>query len=358
MKILIDINHPAHVHYFKNVINNLVKNGYDYIITNRDSEIINKLLDDLNLKHKIRAKRPTKNSFTNSLIYLFKMIFFILKVSSKEKVDIYLGFASAPCSIVSFLRRKPCIVLDDTEHNRINQFIYKNFCKNIITPFYFSKSLTNDQITVNAFIEQLYLHKNHFKTKRIIPEQKTALLRFITYDAKHDSKIIGNNKLNEHQKLRLVNLLESKGYKVFISDESEEPNERFSNYQIKTGISEIHYLLENVDLFISEGATMACEAGLLGTEYFYINPLEVGNINQQVKDFSFAHKGDINDVFNFLETNIRGLNKEKSNEQHKQLIDPTYFLTWYILNYPTSRIKSRGKVIDHSFIEQNVNFKE
>lgn len=49
MKILIDINHPAHVHFFKNPIEILKKEGHEVVVTSRNKEFALQLLDDLKI---------------------------------------------------------------------------------------------------------------------------------------------------------------------------------------------------------------------------------------------------------------------------------------------------------------------
>jgi predicted glycosyltransferase len=61
MKILIDINHPAHVHYFRNFISEIQKRGHICIITNRDSPFIMAFLEDYGIRHIIRSSRPKKD---------------------------------------------------------------------------------------------------------------------------------------------------------------------------------------------------------------------------------------------------------------------------------------------------------
>jgi hypothetical protein len=39
MKILIDIGHPAHVHFFKNAIRELEGRGHEVKVTARDKEV-------------------------------------------------------------------------------------------------------------------------------------------------------------------------------------------------------------------------------------------------------------------------------------------------------------------------------
>ncbi len=45
MKIVVDINHPAHVHYFKHFIWEMTRRGHDILITASEKEIAYQLLD-------------------------------------------------------------------------------------------------------------------------------------------------------------------------------------------------------------------------------------------------------------------------------------------------------------------------
>ena len=50
MKTLIDIGHPAHVHFFRQPIRLLKQNGHNVIITSRDNEVALELLHVLALE--------------------------------------------------------------------------------------------------------------------------------------------------------------------------------------------------------------------------------------------------------------------------------------------------------------------
>ena len=60
MKIMIDMNHPAHVHYFRNLIKDMEKKGHQFCVVNRDDGMINQLLDYYGIRHIIRNKRQKK----------------------------------------------------------------------------------------------------------------------------------------------------------------------------------------------------------------------------------------------------------------------------------------------------------
>jgi len=45
MRVIIDISHPAHVHFFKNFVWAMEKRGHEIIITAGDKEVTLKLLE-------------------------------------------------------------------------------------------------------------------------------------------------------------------------------------------------------------------------------------------------------------------------------------------------------------------------
>ena len=51
MKILVDIIHPANVHYFKNFISEMEREGNSVKITARNKDVSFKLLDAYNFKY-------------------------------------------------------------------------------------------------------------------------------------------------------------------------------------------------------------------------------------------------------------------------------------------------------------------
>ncbi|MHA7131857.1 DUF354 domain-containing protein [Algoriphagus namhaensis] len=334
MNIFIDINHPAHVHYFKNFIFLMKDKGYRFVVSNRNSVIINKLLDEYNISHTTRGKRPLKNSFINSLWYLISMVRDVFKISSNENIDLFLGFASPACSIVGWLRRKPAVILDDTEHNGLNHSIYGKFCSVILTPFYFKKNLGPKQISFQAYVEQFYIHSKYFIPKKVLPEDEYALVRFISYDARHDSGVVG--AISDKNRVSLVKSLASR-VKVYITMETEEANHEFDEFALKIQPSDMHNVIANCSLFITEGATMGIEAGLMGVNYYYINPLEVGNVAFQSENYKNAHvyNGDslASEVDN-IEMVKRDVNLQRDIE--KNTINPTDFLIWFVSNFPES----------------------
>ena len=182
MKIQIDINHPAHVHYYRNFIKLMEAKGHKFCVTNRDSKMINQLLDYYGIEHTIRNMRPEKKGTVASLMNLLRMILWCIRKSLTFHPDIYMGFGSSANAITSWLFRKPSILIDDTEHNAMNHKLYMPFCSAVLTPFYFKKNLGNEkkQIRFHAYVEQLYLHSAYYSNNTSILEE-TFCLSFFCY---------------------------------------------------------------------------------------------------------------------------------------------------------------------------------
>lgn len=348
MKILIDMNHPAHVHYFRNFIKLMEAKGHQFCIINRDSKMINQLLDYYGIKHTIRNKRPEKKGTLASMLNLLKMTLWCIRKSFSFKPDMYIGFGSSACAITSWVFHKPSILLDDTEHNVMNHRVYKPFASTVLTPFYFNKDLqglgiNNRQIKFNAYVEQLYLNSAHYKKEfQVLDElnikpKEYVIVRYIAYDAHHD---LDAHPLSEEAKKRLVAEL-AKRYRVFISLENNLKDPFYDRYALHISPEKMHDLMASAKFLITEGATMASEAFVLGVPYLYLNPLRCGNIDYQCNHYS-ERCYQTTDAEKAVDIIYRMMDESVDSEAvrakvEKISINPTEYLCWFVENYPESR---------------------
>ena len=345
MKILIDINHPAHVHYFRNFIRIMEDKGHSFRVINRDSKMINHLLDSYGITHVVRNPRPKKKGTFSSLRNLMVMVRYCIRESRAFRPDLYMGFASSACAITSFLFRRPCVLLEDTEHNAMNHRLYKPFVDKVLTPFYFKKRLWNKpegssrQVTFDAFVEQLYLHSNYFTADASNPAAfglvsgKYVLVRYIAYDAHHDLSV---NAVGLEDKKRMVRELAQR-YRVVLSLESEEDRKDpdFAPYLLDFPPEKIHDIMAGAAFVLTEGATMASEAFVLGVPYVYINPLRVGYVDYQCDNFpDQAHQTTSVAVIEESIWQIEAAGGEGASARRSQIeenrVDPTSFLVDFV----------------------------
>jgi len=341
MKILLDIGHPAHVHYFKNFVKILQSEGSTFRIVARNKEVTHKLLNNYNIKFINRGKGSS--SSVGKTFYLFKADYILYKQIKDFDPDICLSFASPYLAQVSKLLGKPCITMDDTEHASIGHKAYKSFSKTILTPASFKKDFGNKHIRFNSIMEVAYMHPKYFKFDDsiyeilgIVNNEEFVLIRFVSWGASHDK---GQSGLNIETKTRLVKEI-SKKVKIFISSENNLPSE-FRQYNINISPHLMHSVLMAAKLYIGEGGTMASEAALLGTPSIYVNSLTMGYLDELEKNgllLSFRNpEGVLEKAKEILnDPNIKNKWQKRRQKMLTEKIDITAFLVWFVENYPES----------------------
>lgn len=370
MKILIDIGHPAHVHYFRNFIKIMEEKGHEFLIIAKNRNIVPYLLNYYKTEFVLRPDFPS--NIIGKLINIPKADLFVLKNAIKYQPDIFLGFSGTFISHVGFILKKPRIVFDDTEQAKLAHLSYKSFATNILTPNCFRKDFGKKQIRFNGYMELCYLHPNYFtpdssildllKVKR---NEKYVIMRFVSWNASHD---VGHSGLSIEIKRKAVKEL-SKYAKVFISSEGELPAD-LKKYQIKIPPERMHDALAFASLYIGESPTMTTESAVLGTPAICISSwaCNLGNF-QELKKFDLIQCYMPQDENLSLSSAIELLkdsnSKKEWNEKRdiliKSKIDVTAFIVWFIENYPKSiqelnnnkQIESKFKINRKVYYEKN-----
>ncbi len=341
MKILIDIGHPAHVHYFRNFIKIMEGKGHSFLIIARDKEVTFNLLDKYGIPYISRGKGKT--GLSGKISYIFTGDRIILKAALKFKPDLFLSFGSSYAAHVSFLLRKPHITFDDTEHAVLEHIMCFPFSSVILTPTAYFKNLGKKQIRFSGFIELCSLYPKYFDLDNSVLEEmnlkdgeKFAILRFISWQASHDFGIKG---IPFETKMILIEEL-SKHMKVFISSEGDLP-EQLLKYKLPVSPEKIHNVLKLATLYIGEGATMASECAVLGTPAIYVNELNAGTLKEQA-DYelliSLRNSEKLVDIVKDLlkKNNFKAQWQERLEKMYADKIDVTAFMVWFVENYPQS----------------------
>lgn len=277
MKILIDINHPADVHQFKNLIKKLLAKKHKVLITARNKDCTYQLLE----KEKINfMSRKGYYGLFGKTIGMFLIDLFLYRKSCIFKPDLLIG-SSGNCYIaqVSKLLRRPSLIFDDTEHSTIQNLLTFPFATKVITPRPYLLELGKKQIRYNGIKELAYLSPKYFKlNKRTINNYsingKLIVVRLVSWDASHD---LGKKGIIKE---KIIDLLNKYGT-VVISSELKI-TKKYQKYLIKDP-NDLHHLLHYADLFLGEGASTAAEAAVLGTPSIYVNELKLGYINELIK---------------------------------------------------------------------------
>ena len=341
MKIFVDIGHPAHVHYFKNLILNLKHKGHEFLITAREKDVSQKLLDNYNIPYISRGTGSDR--LVGKFFYLLKANFQLLKLAIDFKPDIFLSFASPYASQVSSIINRPHIALTDTEHAKLGILSFLPFTNTVLTPDVYKSDHGDKHLRFHGYMEQCYLQKQYFRPKNKILKElklkenhKFVIIRLVSWKASHD---IGQKGFSLDYVERLIELVENYA-KVFISVEDHLP-EKLEQYKLSIDPTEIHNMLYYAELFIGEGATMASECAVLGTPSIYVNSLSAGSLEDQAKEnlihmFS-SEEGVIEKTKEILEDEHYKVQQRYRRDQAlRKKVDLNKLIEWFILNYPNS----------------------
>jgi uncharacterized protein len=294
MKILFDINHPAHVHFFKNLIRILRQEGDEVHITARQKEMTGRLLDAYGLEYRMAGRRGGGAlGLGRELLEHESFVYRTMKENGVELVMSIAGtFNVHACRLLSI----PSLVFTDTECARFQNAITFPFARKIVTPACYKGDLGKKHVRYDGYHELAYLHPGYFTPDQSIlgalgveKGQKYSIIRFVSWKATHD---FGHKGLSAGMRMKAVEEFSRYG-RVFITSESKMPD-HLEKYRLDIPPQRIHDALYYASLLFGESATMASECSVLGTPAIYLDDSGRGYTDEQERLYG--------SVFNFRET--------------------------------------------------------
>src|SRR5665647_444964 len=166
MRIVVDINHPADVHFFKNFIWEMEKRGHVILITASKKEVSYRLLDNYGFHYEKLGSYGI--SLPEKMINIPLLDLKMYQAVKNFNPDIFLGFGSIRAAHVSKVLRKPCINFEDTDHAKWEHRLYVPFADVVLSPRCFTKDLGKKQVKIETYKELFYLHPDYFRPDRSI----------------------------------------------------------------------------------------------------------------------------------------------------------------------------------------------
>lgn len=273
LNILVDISHPAHVHFFKNPIFIWKRSGHKVILVTRDKEITHQLLNELGFDY-----IPLTKQKTNILLSAIELLIRWLKIFviiGRGEINVAISISGISTALPAYLRKIVAITDSDTEDALLSNKIAFRFSNVVLTPSTFlDKGAYNNIKTYESFHEFAYLHPNWFIPDRnklqffnIKEDERYIVIRLVSWKALHDYREGG---ISDNNLQMLIDLLISKGYNVRLSSE-RKTSSNFDKYLIKGSYSSIFDLMAFSSGYIGESPTMAVETAILGRPSVLIN---------------------------------------------------------------------------------------
>jgi predicted glycosyltransferase len=329
MRILVDIGHPAHVHFYKHIIWELERRGHEVKITARDKDVTLALLEHYGFPYAVLS--AIGSGLSGMAGEFLTREWALVRLMHRWQPDVVTEIGGLFIALICRVLTIKSIAFTDTETVLLDRILTYPFIGKLFTPDCFRNNLKRGQIRYRGYHELAYLHPNVYrpdpsvlKPLGIAPGEPFSILRFVSWQASHD---VGHQGLSDTTRHQAIEQLSRYG-KVFISSEAPLPP-AFEAYRLDLPPHQMHDVLYYASLYLGEGATMATEAGVLGTPAVFISSLapHLGNF-QQLADqfqlvFSFAKpdKALEKSVELLAQPDIKEIWRQRRDQMLKQKVD-------------------------------------
>jgi predicted glycosyltransferase len=362
MRICISINDTAQVHFWKVIIRVLKDQGHEVIVLGRDFGETSALLKETGIPYYPVSSDPGDGirryiAFPSQVLRMYGYL--------KDKdIDLIAGFGGFD-SLTGFLLRIPDVAFQDSEpriYPRFYSLVFRGllrFMNTLLTPACFHEDLGRRHVRVDSYKELAYLHPRYFRPDGTIFDllgiprgSAYFVLRFNGFGATHDTSVTGFD--NDH-KIALVRALEKHGH-VFISSEAGVPDE-IKDRLLSIPKSRIHDVMYHARMLVTDTATMATEASLLGTPVVRTSSFvrnDFGIMIELEKKYGL--------VMNYLDpgeavakaaelawrADLKAEWAWKRERLLRDKIDMVQFMAWFLENYPGSlkEVRRNSPVLD------------
>lgn len=271
MKILVDLNHPVDINFFKNAIRlwtaehgcqvDICLQPRGKMVAILQSELPEYAFTTMGTFQKTMARKI--------LMHAWRFPQFANHVR-RGRYDVVASFGGIVVSHATWLLGKPSVIFDDDIEYGIGYWPYKPFATRLLLPAQVPATGRNI-MRYKGFKELAYLHPNYFR-----PDEGTLAeygLEPSSYVfVREVSKVSGNYAHLETGGLAGVCArVKEQGLMVVLSLEDKSLKDQFAPHCIilQEPVRDIHSLMHFARLTISSGDTMARESCLAGTPVIY-----------------------------------------------------------------------------------------
>ena len=345
MRILVDITHPMHVHFFRHAIDRWRAEGHEVRITSRDKDVTLALLDEFGLAH-TQIGKHARRGIAGLGIELIERAWGLGRIVRDFRPHV--ATAEAGTFIVYGCRpyRVPVVVFSDTEHANVSNSITYPLAKAVITPRAYQKSVGAKHIRYDGYQQLAYTHPSVFTpdpdvlaAENLALDEPFSIVRLVSWQASHDVGDYGVKNLRE-----VIQTLADYG-RVILSSESDLPAD-LQHYALRGPRKNMLHLQAFAQLFVGESATMASECAMLGTPAIFLSTSRRGYIDEQqnryemVFSFNDPHTGQYDALAKardlLADPATPDLWQAKREQMLSELIDVTDYITRVVLDYARS----------------------
>lgn len=351
MRILFFFSHPAQYLFLRETIRRLAQSDkYQLIILIKTKDVLETLIRQDGLSYINILPNYRGDTTFSILASLLKRMVAIIPIVIRNKPDLLIG-TDATIALIGkvFGISRITILEDDYEVIRKLATITYPFTETILCPDVCQVGPWVDKkIGYQGYMKLGYLSPSVFVPNRQIRAiyqlgNRFALIRLSQLKAHHDMGVRG---ISVELIAKMVALLESKGIEVQISSEGEL-DKRFTQYELKIDPADMHHVLSQATLLVSDSQSMSVEAAMLGVPSIRYSDFasKISVLEELERTYNLTvgiRPGNDAQVLAQLLEWVNLPNTKEVFEARRQRmlddkIDVTAFLVWFVEKYPSSR---------------------
>jgi predicted glycosyltransferase len=274
MRVLIDLNHPAHAHLFRHVFFGLQARGHECRVTARDKDVTLRLLEAWGIPYTVLA--PLGRTLPARAFELLRREARFLALARGFRPDLITG-TSAHAARVARLTGARSAVLneDDARVVPLFRWVAYPFATAIVTPDSLGyESRGRRHLTYASYHELFYLHPKRFTPDPGVRRElglgegePYAVVRLSALEAHHD---VGARGIREDLLHGVMGVARRRGIRVFVSGEKPlAPG--LESLRIPIAPERMHDAMAFAEFFLGDSQTMTAEAAVLGTPAFRLS---------------------------------------------------------------------------------------
>ena len=272
MRLLFDVVHPAHVHFFRHMRQQLIDDGHEALVVSRDKDVTLALLDHFAIPH-VCAGRAATGGVTARAGELAARVSALVGHIRRFSPDVVATRNPAGVQAARLTRVPGVFDTDDGTAVGIHFRAARPFADVITTPACLSEDFGAKHRRYPGFKALAYLHPNRFRPDGGIrdelglrPGEPLFAARFSAHSASHDAKVKG---LPAAAQRAVVEHLAQRG-RVVVSGEERLPA-GVASLGLAVPPARFHDVLAAADLCVGDSQSVAAEAAVLGTPAYRLS---------------------------------------------------------------------------------------
>lgn len=337
MRILVDVLHPAHVHFFRHFLVEMELRGHEVHVASRVKDVTVQLLDAFGIEHRVLS-RAGSGALGLAREWVARTRG-LIAMAREVGPDVLVGCMGPAIASTGLALRVPSVVFYNNESARLVNRVVQPLASAYVTSTSYQGAVRGRHVTHESLHELAYLHPTRFEADRSVfrsvagrEEEPVALVRFVALKSSHDRATRGFANRREFLE-RLSRLA-----RVIVTSEGDLPPD-LERYRVRIAPEKLHDLLAGCSLQVGESATLAAEAAVLGVPSIYVANSGRGYLDALERDYALTkhlprQEEALAEAARLLENGAEGDDRQA---RRKKLIEDMGDLTGWMVRFFEAR---------------------